>query len=124
MMLRGYGDAIMATNPGLSEALLARCLTRWWDVRDDEGPERIAAFRYPEPDEAHPVGSGAQTRKIRQAQAEASVPVYAFSHGYGPDEDVAARMAVAWEASGRRMWVNRYGYLSDAKLDALGRLPR
>jgi len=124
MMLRGYGDAIMAANPALSEALLARCLTRWWDVRDDDGPERIADFRYPEPDEAHPVGAGAQTRKIRQAQAEARVPVYAFAHGYGPEDDVAARMAVAWDASERRMWVNRYGYLSDAKLDALGRLPR
>jgi hypothetical protein len=52
------------------------------------------------------------------------VPVYAFAHGYGPAEDVAPRMAVAWQASDGRMWVNRYGYLSDVKLDALGALPR
>jgi hypothetical protein len=52
------------------------------------------------------------------------VPVYAFAHGYGPPDDVAARTAVAWQASGRRMWVNRYGYLSDQKLDALSALPR
>jgi hypothetical protein len=124
MMLRGYGEALLAANPGLSEALLARCLARWWDVRDDEGPEGIAGYAYPEPDEAHPVGAEAQSRKIAQARAEASVPVYAFAHGYGPPDDVAMRMAVAWQASGRRMWVNRYGYLSDAKLDVLGALPR
>jgi hypothetical protein len=124
MMLRGYGEALLAKNPGLSEALLARCLARWWDVSDDDGPERIDGYAYPEPGEAHPVGAEAQARKIAQAQAEASVPVYAFAHGYGPPDDVAVRMAVAWRASGRRMWVNRYGYLSDAKLDVLGALPR
>jgi hypothetical protein len=124
MMLRGYGEALLAKNPGLSESLLARCLARWCDVRDDDGPGRIAGYAYPEPDEAHPVGAKAQARKIAQARAEASVPVYAFAHGYGPPDDVAARMAVAWQASDRRMWVNRYGYLSDQKLDALGALPR
>ncbi len=124
MMLRGYGEALLAANPRLSEALLARWLARLFDVRDDDGPARLADYAYPEPDEAHPVGAAAQARKIAQAQAEASVPVYAFAHGYGPPDDVAVRMAVAWRASGRRMWVNRYGYLSDAKLDTLGALPR
>ncbi len=124
MMLRGYGDALLAANPGLSDALLARCLARLWDMRDDDGPARVADFAYPEPDEAHPVGAGAQARKIAQARAEASVPVYAFAHGYGPPDDVDARMKVAWQASDRHIWVNRYGYLSDQKLDALGRLPR
>jgi hypothetical protein len=124
MMLRSYGEALLAANPGLSEPLLAHCLARWWDVSDDDGPARIADYTYPEPDEAHPVGAKAQARKIAQARTEARVPVYAFAHGYGPAHDVAARMRIAWEAAGRRMWVNRYGYLSDAKLDALGALPR
>ncbi len=35
-------------------------------------------------------------------------------------EDVKARVKLAFEASGGRLWVNRYGYLSDAKLDAIG----
>src|SRR5919106_297652 len=123
MMLRGYGEALLAANPGLSEPLLARCLARWWNVRDDNGPARVAGYAYPEPDEAHPVSAQAQARKIAQARAEARVPVYAFAHGYGPAEDVVVRMRIAWEASGRRMWVNRYGYLSDQKLDGLGALP-
>jgi hypothetical protein len=35
-------------------------------------------------------------------------------------EDVRARVALAFAAAGGRLWVNRYGYLSDAKLDAIG----
>jgi hypothetical protein len=124
MMLRDYGEALLAANPEISDALLARCLARWFDTRDDGGPARVQDYAYPEPDEAHAAGAQAQARKIAQAQAEASVPVYAFAHGYGPPDDVAARMRIAWQASGGRMWVNRYGYLSDRKLDALGALPR
>ena len=44
--------------------------------------------------------------------------------GEDPLGDFALRARIAWQASGRRIWVNRYGYLSDAKLDALGALPR
>jgi hypothetical protein len=31
-------------------------------------------------------------------------------------------MEVAWETSGHRMVVNRYGYLSDEKLNVLGEI--
>ena len=123
MMLRFYGDQLRAANPRLDERLLARCLFRLLDLADADGPARIDLFRYPEPDEPHPVGAAAQARKIRAAQAEADgVPVYAVAHGYGPVEDFRERAEVAWRASGRRLWVNRYGYLGDAKLDALGAL--
>ena len=37
-------------------------------------------------------------------------------------DDVLARARIAWEASNRRIWLNRYGYLSDAKLKGLGQL--
>jgi hypothetical protein len=39
-------------------------------------------------------------------------------------EDVAARFDIAWRASGGSVFVNRYGYLSDAKLDAIGAIAR
>src|SRR4029079_1546598 len=43
-----------------------------------------------------------------------------MAHGYGPVADFAARFATAWTASQGNVWVNRYGYLADAKLDAMG----
>ena len=83
-------------------------------------------LHYPSPEQPHPVGAQAQRSKLQQAQALAGpVPVIAFAHSYGPLADVQARFALAVQASQQpgasgQVWINRYGYLSDAKLAALG----
>ncbi len=88
-------------------------------------PASLADLRYPAPEEPHPCGTGALAEKIATARAGAGhCPVYALTHAYGPTEDVVRRARVAWEASDGMMWVNRYGYLSDEKLSALGTLVR
>jgi hypothetical protein len=89
-------------------------------------PAAFEAVRYPEPHEAHPAGDAAMAAKIRAARAAVDDPakIHAFAHGYGPVEDVARRARVAWEASGGRMWMNRYGYLSDEKLARLAEIVR
>ena len=80
-----------------------------------------ALLRYPERDDPHPVGARNQRSKIEAAIATAGrVPVVAFAHAYGPIGDVIARYGIARDAS-PDTWINRYGYLSDAKLDALAR---
>jgi hypothetical protein len=78
-----------------------------------------ALLRYPEPQDAHPAGRHAQRAKLLAAQAAAgAVPVTAFVHAYGPVNDFMMRFELA-AASGLPVWINRYGYLSDAKLEAL-----
>jgi hypothetical protein len=124
MMLRSYGESIIATSPVLAASPdLGIALMRAADV--DDRPELYAALdaiHYPEPDEAHPVGARQQTAKIRAAIAEAApAPITAFAHGYGQVADVERRVRTAFVAAGGRVFVNRYGYLSDAKLDAIGR---
>lgn len=122
MMARFYGDALAKANPALSERVLARALAAWFDMFDDEGPERLADYYYPEPDEPHPAGIEAQLRKLAAAQAEAgNVPVYALAHGYGPVDDFERRFRAALGGSRHGVWVNRYGYLSDEKLGAMRR---
>ena len=124
MMLRFYADAVAAGNPDLDHGMVAKALVALLATGGPE-PSSIEDLRYPDPDETHPVGAGEQTAKIRAAQqAAGSCPVLPFSHAYGPVEDVAKRAAIAWEAGPHGIWVNRYGYLSDAKLDRLGALPR
>lgn len=119
-ILKFYGDTIMKANPGLSEALLVKVLVRFMDIADDGGLPRLNNYHYPEPDDNHPVGTGAIARKIRQARFEAdTVPITALAHGYGPLADVGARLKVAWNASGGRVWMNRYCYLTDEKLDQI-----
>lgn len=119
-ILKFYGDAIMAANPGLSEALLVKVLVRFMDIADDDGFPHLSDYHYPEPDDNHPVGAGAIARKIRQTRFEAGdVPVTALTHGYGPLADVGVRLEAAWHASGGRVWMNRYCYLTDEKLDQI-----
>ena len=123
MMLRFYADTLLATNPGLDPAKLARRLAALCDTGDV--PASLEDVRYPEPLEPHPVSAGAQAAKVREGmQAGEGCPVFPFAHAYGPVGDFAARALVAWDAGDHGIWVNRYGYLSDEKLDRLGELPR
>ncbi len=112
MMLKGYLERM-----GRLDAAGAVAIQKLFDT----GDAPLDAIRYPEPHEAHPVGAEAQARKIRAAAA-AAPSIHAAAHAYGPIDDVLARARVAWEASNGRIWFNRYGYLSDAKLKGLGTL--
>jgi len=121
MILRFYGDQIRKANPGLSDGPLVRALVKLLDIADDDGLPRLNDYRYPPPDVPHPVGARAQARKIAQAQRDAGdTPIYVLAHGYGPLADYRSRMQVAWQAAEHGMRVNRYAYLTDEKLTALG----
>lgn len=125
MILRFYGDQIREANPGLSDSLLVSALVRWLDIADDGGLPRLRDYTYPPPDVPHPVGPRAQRRKIVQARADAGdTPVYALAHGYGPVDDFRRRLEVAWNASPHGIWVNRYAYLDDDKLEIIGEVTR
>jgi len=83
-----------------------------------------ATLRYPEPHEAHPVGMRVQGDKLREAvHLTQGIPVRAFVHSYGPTADVVKRFTLA-AATGLPLWINRYGYLSDAKLGELAHYAR
>jgi hypothetical protein len=123
MMLRFYGDAMRRANPRVSEALLVRALVGWFDIADDAGLSRLDDYAYPEPDQPHPVGRQAQVGKLAEAQAEAGeVPVYGLAHGYGPADDFRRRLQAACEGAPQGVWINRYCYLSDEKLEIIGQV--
>ncbi|MBM3783067.1 MAG: hypothetical protein FJW30_01840 [Acidobacteria bacterium] len=120
VIFRFYADQIQKENPGLDETLLCRFLGQLLDIQDPPHASKIADYRYPEPDEAHPVGRDAQIRKIRDAQRLAGqTPVYAFVHGYGPVNDFKNRLAIGRQASAHGVWINRYGYLRNEKIALL-----
>lgn len=120
MMARFYADQLGTANPGLNPDRLLAAILRLLDVADPGDAIDADSWRYPEPDEPHPGGLLAQTRKIAQAQAAAGeTPVYTLAHGYGPVEDFRRRLQVARDASPHGVWFNRYGYLGDEKLAAM-----
>ncbi|MBI4910565.1 MAG: hypothetical protein HY820_43530 [Acidobacteria bacterium] len=122
MMLRFYGDALKAANPRVNENLLTSALEHWLELSGMPGSRRLSDYRYPEPEEAHPVSDSAIAEKMSSAQRLSSVPIYALTHGYGPLADYRRRLKIMYETAGRRVWINRYGYLSDAKLEATGQV--
>jgi hypothetical protein len=87
----------------------------------DTGDAPLQDLRYPEPNERHPVAPESQTRKIAEARSQAP-SIHAAAHAYGPLDDVLDRARTAYAAAGGRLWLNRYGYLGDNKLEALATL--
>jgi hypothetical protein len=45
-------------------------------------------------------------------------------HGYGPLDDFTRRLGVAGDNAANWLWINRYGYLSDPKLERVGEVTR
>ena len=140
--LRGLADAVGVKLYTMHWPMIARFWAR--DLAGEAGDQAIdavtaalaqafgfvdeptpgAALVYPEPDMPHPAGAQAQREKLERARVEAGdVPTIAFAHTYGPLADVLSRYRIA-AGSGMPVWLNRYGYLSDAKLAALAEARR
>ena len=126
MMVGSWTARLLRDNPALgSVKSVAPLVAKIFDIADAPDEFGDAIGRYPEPDAAHPVGQAAMARKIETARRRsAPTSVYAMAHGYGPTDDFHARLSTAWASSDRKAWINRYGYLSDKKLDIIGRVCR
>lgn len=121
LIIKFWGDLLLAKNPGLDERLLVRALVNLLDLADEPVDAVIDDYGYPEPDEPHPIPDGPQVRKIEQALAAAGgrTPIYALVHGYGPVDDFRRRLQLVADSPAHGVWINRYGYLSDEKLDVI-----
>ena len=88
----------------------------------DEIEDRLDCYRYPEPHEEHPIPVATQQRKLREVRDQLSgnsTSLVPLVHGYGPPDDFARRFRVIAEADVEGVWINRYGYLGDEKLDTI-----
>ena len=124
-IIKFWGDALLNANPGLSEELVVRTLVNLLDLADPgQGGTTIDDYGYPEPDEPHPIPTNVQTRKLAHAVAAArgQTEINALVHGYGPLDDFTRRFQLAVDSEADGIWINRYGYLGDEKLDSVGKI--
>lgn len=126
MMARYWARDLVGTADSRALDVVTAAMADFLGFCDDPLPDG-AVLHYPPPETPHPVGRQAQIHKLQQAQhAAGRLPVIAFTHSYGTPADVQQRVATAASAldgeTPARLWVNRYGYLSDAKLADLGRM--
>jgi hypothetical protein len=121
LMVKFWGDEILAANPGLDESLLTQALVTLMDIADSPGPCQLADYGYPSPDEPHPIPNEPQIRKIEQAcnATGDAASLYPLVHGYGPPEDFRRRLQLVADTTAAGVWINRYGYLGEDKLDAI-----
>ena len=123
LMVKFWADPILAAHPHLSEESVVRSIVRTMEIDDDgSGGGCVSDYGYPAPDEPHQIASGPQSRKLRDVVAEVAgvCAVTPLVHGYGPLDDFTRRLqlvADCSEVSG--LWINRYGNLSDKKLEAI-----
>lgn len=87
--------------------------------RGERDPDTI---RYPEPEEAHPCDRADLVAKTREArnQLPPDTRMCGITHAYGPVDDVLHRFKAVAEGADGQVHVNRFGYLSDAKLQGIG----
>ena len=123
MMARYWARDLLGPSTGTELDAVTGAMADFLGVCD--APADGSQLHYPPPDTSHPVGAQRQRDKLAQAQALAGqVPVVAYTHSYGPLDDVVARFDLALQSctqtgGSARVWINRYGYLSDAKLAAM-----
>ena len=124
VMVEFWGQVLLARNSGLDERLVVGALAQLFDLGDDIGAERLSDYGYPGPDEPHPIPDEPQRRKIAQARAAAGagLAITPLVHGYGPLDDFSRRLRLVAESAADGAWINRYGYLSDEKIEAIGEI--
>ncbi len=123
LMVKFWGDVLMEQNGDLDETLVVSQLTSAMDLANNAGQRGalIEDYGYPLPSQPHPIHNDTQRRQIgRVAQlVDGQADVYPLVHGYGPEDDFQRRLQLVVDSGFRGLWINRYGYLSDAKLDAI-----
>lgn len=124
MIARYWARDLVGTSAGPQADAVTQAVHAYMGFGEADLP--AALLHYPPPDTPHPASAAAQVAKLRQAWRDAgSCSVTAFVHSYGPANDVHERFEIAARAmasspGGCRLWINRYGYLSDEKLRLIG----
>jgi hypothetical protein len=123
MIVRWYAESLLACS-GLAEGEVIAAVRAALDLpsRPDEHRRRLGDYGMPLPDEPHLLTADGLCRKLDESvdlAAGAGASVAAYLHSYRPLEEwrVVLRAALGSRADG--IWAQRYGYLSDPKLDAI-----
>lgn len=121
MITRWWTETLLAWNPGLDADRTLAAVKSILDLptNPDEHRRALADYAMPRPDEPHPITPAALTRKLNQAVAMAApggAPCLAYVHSYRPPAEFARVLEAVLVSEAPGCWVQRYGYLSDAKL--------
>jgi hypothetical protein len=118
---RWWAETLLEWNPALAEADALDAVVEWLDLPDDRAPRRLDQYTIPAPDEPHPARLETYRARLREVadQVGGRAACYPIAHPYLPDRQWAEMLRLIRESDVDGLWVNMYGYLSDAKLEIL-----
>jgi hypothetical protein len=125
MMLRWWTDTILLWNRGsdVQPHTLTQAFLRFFDLELVDPPPELMpeAFGMPLPDTSHNLTPGSYTHRLVNAlsRRENQAPIMPVVHAYRSAEDFAMVLDAVRPYTQAGLWIQRYGYLSDEKLDVL-----
>lgn len=124
MMVRWYGESIRAWNPHLDERLVVTALLAVFGLSGGHQEHRrlLTDYGMPAPTEPHPLTATDLRRKLEQvvSEVDGQARVEGYVHSYQPAETFGELVHAIEDTDVDGMWIQRYGYLSEEKLDILG----
>ncbi|GHH72613.1 hypothetical protein GCM10017673_27830 [Streptosporangium violaceochromogenes] len=121
MMTRWMGEWLAERSPGLSRRLVLDVTKTLYQVPTpaEERREDLEDYTMPGPDQPHPITMPALTAKLAEAGRHLSPParLEAYLHAYRPADELARVLAATGGTDGT--WIQRYGYLSDRKMEVI-----
>ena len=120
-MVTFWGEVLMRENPGLDENKLTDVLVHLTEIDDRDVERTLSDFGYPAPDEPHPIPDQPQRKKLEDVitAVAGKAAVTPLVHGYGPPSDFRRRLQIVADSAADGVWINRYGYLGEEKLQAI-----
>lgn len=121
MMVRWYSEALLSWNTDLPEDLVVRAVLTDFGISGGDRALTPSAFGMPGPEESHPLSARDVVAKIENVtkSLDASTRCEAYLHSYQPAADFDQLLGAVNQLDIAGIWVQRYGYLSDEKLDIL-----
>jgi hypothetical protein len=121
MITRWWSETLLEWNPDLAQNDVLGAVKAALDLPTPatEHRKNLSDYGMPHPDEPHPITPAALTRKMNQAVALAGdgAPCFASVHAYRPANELVHHLEAVLASDAPGCWIQRYGYLSDEKLE-------
>lgn len=121
MMTRWMSEFLLSKNPELSPSAVLGATQAMYQVPTPATEHRksLDDYRMPAPDEPHPILLSALGEKLAESKSHiaSSARLEAYIHSYRPVGEFAALLRSTDRVDGT--WIQRYGYLSDRKLEVI-----
>lgn len=125
MMVRWWAETVLAWNRGstLAPDRVMRAVMSLFGLDLDQDPGTLSPemFVMPGPGERHNLTSESYTHRLETARSlrEGQAPILPVVHAYRPPDELAGLLEAVRPFTEHGLWIRRYGFLSDEKLDIL-----